>query len=83
MATGRIILASKLKVYNKILKHNKNSILLNPDNIDDWIQTIYKNFKTNRFAYIGKNAKKDVRKYSWRERAKKIVSFYQNKNFYI
>ncbi len=83
MAAGRIILASKLKVYNKILKHNKNSILLDPDNIDDWIQTIYKNFKTNKFAYIGKNAKKDVRKYSWRERAKKIVLFYQNKNFYI
>ena len=27
MASGRIILASKLKVYNNILKHNHNSIL--------------------------------------------------------
>ena len=56
MATGRIILASKLKVYNKILKHGIKIHLLNPDNIDDWIQTIYKNFKTNRFIMVGKNA---------------------------
>ncbi len=81
MATGRIILASKLKVYNKILKHNKNSILLDPDNINDWVQSIDKNFKTNRFAYLGHNAKKNVKKYSWEKRAKKIVSFYENNNF--
>ena len=40
MASGRIILASKLKVYNNILKHNHNSILLNPTNLNAWTKKI-------------------------------------------
>ena len=31
--------------------------------------------RTNKFDYLGRNAKKDVKKYSWEERAKKIIQF--------
>ena len=42
MASKKIILASNLKVYNHILKHNYNSLLIDPDNIDQWSYNIKK-----------------------------------------
>ena len=53
MATGKIIIASNLKVYNKILKNNHNSITLDPKNIGKWIKTINEIFKSNKYNYLG------------------------------
>jgi len=75
MAAGKVIVASKLKVYSKILKHKRNAILLKPHNINEWIKAINKIFGSSKFDYLGRNAKKDVKKYSWKERAKKIIQF--------
>ena len=75
MATGKIIIASKLKVYNKILKNNYNSITLDPQNTNEWIKTINKVFKSNKYNYLGRNAQKDVKKYTWESRVDKIITF--------
>lgn len=77
MASERIILASKLKVYNNILKHNHNSILLNPTNLNAWTKKINEVLKTNNFNFLGKNAKKKVKIFSWKKRVDKIIDFYE------
>jgi glycosyltransferase involved in cell wall biosynthesis len=75
MATGKTIIASNLKVYNKILKNNHNSIILDPKNTSKWIKTINEIFKSNKYNHLGKNAQKDVKKYSWANRVDKIITF--------
>ena len=77
MASGRIILASRLKVYNDILKHNYNSILLDPVNLNSWTKKINEVLKTNNFNFLGKNAKKKVKIFSWKKRVDKIIDFYE------
>ena len=79
MASGRIILASRLKVYNDILKHNYNSILLDPVNLNSWTKKINEVLKTNNFNFLGKNAKEKVKIFSWKNRINKIVEFYEKK----
>ena len=68
MASGRIILASKLKVYNNILKHNHNSILLNPTNLNAWTKKINEVLKTNNFDFLGKKCKEKVKIFSWKKK---------------
>ena len=75
MATGKTIIASNLKVYNKILKNKHNSITLDPKNVDKWIKTINEIFKSNKYNYLGRNAQKDVKKYTWESRVEKIMTF--------
>ena len=75
MASGRIIIASDLKVYKNILKNNHNSIILNPKSINKWVEIINKVFRSEKYNYLGNNAKNDVKKYSWNNRTKKIITF--------
>ena len=49
MASGKIIIASDLKVYKHILKNNVNSILIDPDKISLWVKSIKKSFKFQKF----------------------------------
>ena len=77
MASGRPIIASNLKVYRNILKHNYNSILLKQNNITAWTTAIKKIMYKKNYSYLGKNAKKDAKYYSWKLRAKKIIKFYE------
>jgi glycosyltransferase involved in cell wall biosynthesis len=75
MATGKIIIASDLRVYRKVLKNNHNSITLNPQNTNKWIETINNIFASNKYDYLGINAKDDVKKYTWKIRVNKIIKF--------
>lgn len=75
MASGRIIIASDLKVYKGILKDRHNSIILDPKKINKWVEMINAILKSEKYNYLGKNAKKDVEKYSWNNRAQRIVAF--------
>ena len=77
MASGRPIIASNLKVYRNILKHNYNSILLKQDNITDWTIAIKKIMFKKNYSYLGKNARNDAKNYSWKSRAQKIIKFYE------
>ena len=56
MASGKIIIASDLKVYKHILKNRVNSILIDPDKINSWLKSIKKASKSKNLNYLGKNA---------------------------
>jgi len=74
MASKKIILASNLKVYSHILKHNYNALLIEPDNIDKWSENIKKIFKKeNKYSKLKINAFNTVKKYTWYKRAKIIL----------
>ena len=40
MAMGKPIICSDLKVLRVVVQHNRNAILCNPDNIDEWVNAI-------------------------------------------
>ena len=79
MASGKIIIASNLKVYKHILKNKINSILINPNDINLWVSSIKEISKSNQLNYLGKNAIKDVNNYQWISRVKKIINFYEKR----
>lgn len=73
MASGRPIVASRLKVIEEILEDRRNAILVSPDSVAEWIGAIQM-LKDNEplGRTIGERARGDVKKYSWDERVKKI-----------
>ena len=76
LASGNIILASRLKIYNHILKHKKNAILISNSNLNLWSKWIYAIFKRkNKFNYLRKNATSTAKRYTWLNRSKKIMNF--------
>ena len=79
MASGKIIIASDLKVYKHILKNKINSILIDPDKISLWIKSIKNVSKSKNLNYLGNNAMKDALNHSWILRVKKIQKFYEKK----
>ena len=52
MASGKIIIASDLKVYKHILKNKINSILIDPDKISLWIKSIKNVSKSKNLNYL-------------------------------
>ena len=74
LASGKTILASDLPVYRNILKNNRNSVLVKPDDIKSWKINIIKllNDKKNK---LGNRALIDVKKFSWQKRTEKIINF--------
>tara|TARA_Y100000590_G_scaffold465195_1_gene636778 strand:+ start:3685 stop:4788 length:1104 start_codon:yes stop_codon:yes gene_type:complete len=80
LASGSAIIASKLVVYNHILKNNYNSLLVPNDNIEKWmksINTLYNNKK--KIIKITKKNKDFSKNFNWSGRAKKIINFYNEK----
>ena len=76
LASGNILLASKLKVYSHILKHKKNAILINNNNMEEWvfwINNIFDNVK--KYDFLKKNALKVSKSFTWQNRANKITNF--------
>ncbi len=75
LASGNIILASKLKVYGHILKHKKNSILIQNSKLNMWIEYINMVFKNlKKYENLKKNAIKTAKGNTWLERSKKIIN---------
>ncbi len=75
MASKRIIIASKMKVYNHIL-NKKNSILINSQLPNVWSKKIENSFENlNYYKRLGYNAYKTVKKYTWKNRVNKIIDF--------
>jgi len=75
MATGKPIIASNHDVIKEILSNEKNSLLVEPDNISQWCNAIKKLKSDSKLAYnLGKKAKDDVRKFTWSERSKMILN---------
>jgi len=75
MASGVVVLASNLSSIREVL-NKKNAILFQADNLKDFLDKINIIFSNNEKAKeLSKQALIDVRKYSWEERAKKIINF--------
>jgi glycosyltransferase involved in cell wall biosynthesis len=77
LASGKIIIASNLSVYKNILTNKVNSIVIN-DDVNQWSKMITKALNTNKYNYLGKTARIDSKKFSWKSRIIKIIEF-QNK----
>ncbi len=80
LASGKILLASKLSVYNHILMSGYNCFLIDPKNLTRWKDQIYKVFNNlSKSKKLKVNAKKTAMKYTWQLRVKKIEKKYLNK----
>lgn len=73
MASGKVIISSSLSVIQEVL-NDDNAYLVNPDNIDEWVNTISHIMKNKQEAILKtKQALKDVQNYTWQNRANKIM----------
>jgi len=74
LASGVPIISSDLPVLREVLVDEYNCILVSPDNINEWIEAIKKIRNDLVLSkYLVDNALNDIKKYSWNERAKKIL----------
>ena len=75
LSSGKVIIASKMPVYDHIL-NKKNSILLNYNQHKKWalkIDYVFKNLKI--FNKLKLNALNTAKKNTWHQRVKKIIEF--------
>jgi glycosyltransferase involved in cell wall biosynthesis len=79
LASGNILIASKLPVYSHILKHNYNCILVKPEDFLGWKNKISlilkKKINTN---LISRNALLTAKKNTWSKRVEIIMDTYLN-----
>ena len=75
MASGKLIIASNLKVFKEVIKHNENSIIINNLNIINWKSEINKIRKNiNKYNKIKKKSYFLSKQYTYFKRAKKILN---------
>ncbi len=80
LASGKVIIASDLKVYSHILKDNFNCLMPKKNNLESWINLINHLSKKNKnFNYLRKNALNTAIKYTWDKRIKKIDNYFRKK----
>ncbi len=73
MASGKPIIASRIKVLEEVLCDRENSLLVMPDNINEWAEAVLLLRNDRDLAEkLGKKAKGDVIKYTWDNRVEKI-----------
>jgi len=76
MASGRPIVASNLGVIREILKDKESALLFEPADENGFIDAIKAVLEDKELAQrIARNAQDEVKKYTWSERAKSILSF--------
>ena len=75
LASDGVLMASKMDVYKHILNKN-NSILVDNKSPHEWKRNIDKFFKnTNKYKRLSINSSKIAKKYTWNNRARKILKF--------
>ncbi|MCB0326834.1 MAG: glycosyltransferase [Bdellovibrionales bacterium] len=80
LAMERPILAPDSTDIVEVLSHNKNSILLPPDDYDNAAQIIKNSFEDKTLLeIISKQARTDSKKYTWDARAKIVYQFLLDK----
>jgi glycosyltransferase involved in cell wall biosynthesis len=73
MAAGRLIIASDLPVFREVLNEN-NSLLCDPEDISSWKKAIEKSTTDQAWRLaLGYQARRDVEKYSWKQRVNNIM----------
>ena len=78
LATGRPIVATNFPMIAEVLRHEYNAILVEPDSGPALANGIKRLIDNPRLAeHIGSNARTDAEYYSWKNRAKRITTWYQ------
>lgn len=80
MASMKPIIASNIEVLKEILENERNAILCNPNDLEEWKMALYQ-IKNNPTLskQISDNAYKDLNlKYSWNMRAKQLSEYLTN-----
>ncbi len=73
MASGKVILSSDLPVLHEVL-NERNCLFCNPDDTQSWINAIsYAKDNPEKSRKLAAQARIDVEKYTWKERAKRIL----------
>lgn len=78
MASGRAIMASDLPVFHEVLNED-NAVFCPPEKLTAWegaLQALADN--PDRRAALAQQARSDAQKYSWTERAKRILDGFPN-----
>ena len=81
LASGRIIISSKLDGICEVLINKNNSIVVNKYNYQNWKKAI-NDLLENKFhiSKICQNSLSTSKKYSWKNRANKILNEYKKFN---
>ena len=76
MASGRAVIASRMKVFEGILRHTENAYLVKADDGESLFAGLHAVFSDNfLMKNIADQALKDIKEYSWDERVKFIIDF--------
>ena len=79
LATGRAILASDLPVFHEVLNEN-NAVFCEPENLQAWDATLQALLENpQRREELAQQSRVDAQKYSWTERAKRILDGFPGK----
>ena len=75
MSVGVPVISSDLEVLREVLVDKHNSLLVKPEDVNEWLTALNLLIKDKNFAKsIGLNAYKEfVEKYTWELRAKKMI----------
>ena len=75
MSAKKPIIVSNIKVLNEILTHKKNCMMVKPNSITQWKNTINYVLKEKNLSYkLAQQAHKDfLKKFTWEQRAKRVV----------
>ena len=76
LAAGRPIIAPDLVDLREVLRHDKNALLVPPDDIDAATAAVQRAVSDHALAErLGIAARRDVAQYTWQKRAERLSSF--------
>lgn len=75
MSSGKPIIASNLPVIKEVLIHEKNALLCDPEDVNQWVKNIEKLLEyPNLRKELGEKARQDFYSlYTWEKRAQKVL----------
>lgn len=77
MASKRPIAATNIPTISKVLNHNSNSLLVRPDDIEDYCKAIHNLLQDHQLSKrLAHKAYVDVEKFSWDNRCKEIIQLF-------
>tara|TARA_Y100000589_G_C27179385_1_gene640123 strand:- start:1591 stop:2706 length:1116 start_codon:yes stop_codon:yes gene_type:complete len=80
MSTGVPIISSDLPVLREVLIHEENALLVQPDDVADWVGALDRIIEDKNFgSKLGIRAQRDINeKYTWKKRAENILRLMQD-----
>lgn len=75
MATGKAIVSSDLPVLREVLAHERNALLVAPDDVDGWVTAVTRLISDPYLRQrLGQTAQQDLlAHYTWQARAQKVL----------